>query len=82
MSMTDMITKKKEESPREQTADAAPGGLEKGRPVLEGVRILDFGRYIACPYGGMLLADMGAEVIRVEPPCISTWKNRWEIQRP
>lgn len=37
-------------------------------PVLEGIRILDFGRYISCPYAGMLLADMGAEVIRVEPP--------------
>jgi formyl-CoA transferase len=42
-----------------------PGGLA---PVLEGIRVLDFGRYIACPYGGMLLADMGAEVIRIEPP--------------
>jgi formyl-CoA transferase len=37
-------------------------------PILAGTRILDFGRYIACPYGGMLLADMGADVIRVEPP--------------
>jgi len=36
--------------------------------VLEGLRVLDFGRFIACPYCGMLLADMGAEVIRVERP--------------
>lgn len=36
--------------------------------VLEGIRILDFGRYIAGPFGSMLLADMGAEVIRVERP--------------
>ena len=34
--------------------------------VLEGIRILDFGRYIAGPFCGMLLADMGAEVIRIE----------------
>lgn len=34
--------------------------------VLEGVRVLDFGRYIAGPFCGMLLADMGAEVIRIE----------------
>ena len=34
--------------------------------VLEDIRVLDFGRFIACPYCGMLLADMGAEVIRVE----------------
>ncbi len=33
---------------------------------LAGVRVIDFGRYIAGPYCAMLLADMGAEVIRVE----------------
>ena len=34
--------------------------------VLEGVRVLDFGRYIAGPFCGMLLGDMGADVIRIE----------------
>jgi crotonobetainyl-CoA:carnitine CoA-transferase CaiB-like acyl-CoA transferase len=34
--------------------------------VLEGVRVLDFGRYIAGPFCASLLADMGAEVIRIE----------------
>ncbi len=34
--------------------------------VLDDIKVLDFGRFIACPYCGMLLADMGAEVIRVD----------------
>lgn len=34
--------------------------------VLEGVRVLDFGRYIAGPFCATLLGDMGADVIRIE----------------
>jgi crotonobetainyl-CoA:carnitine CoA-transferase CaiB-like acyl-CoA transferase len=34
--------------------------------VLAGVRVLDFGRYIAGPYCAMLLGEFGADVIRIE----------------
>lgn len=39
----------------------------KKRP-LEGIKILDFSQVLAAPFCGMMLADMGAEVIKVERP--------------
>ncbi len=36
------------------------------KQVLSGIRVLDFGRFIAAPWCGAILADMGADVIRVE----------------
>ena len=34
---------------------------------LEGLRVIDFGQYLAGPFGPMLLGDLGADVIKVEP---------------
>ncbi len=41
--------------------------------VLDGIRVIDFGQYIAGPLTGMLLADQGADVIRVDPPGGPVW---------
>jgi CoA:oxalate CoA-transferase len=35
---------------------------------LAGIRIIEVGHMLAGPYCGLLLADMGAEVIKIEPP--------------
>lgn len=43
-------------------------GAHRGRGPLAGLRIIEVGHMLAGPYCGLLLADMGAEVIKIEPP--------------
>ena len=43
--------------------------------VLEGIRVIDFGQYIAGPLAAMLLGDQGADVIRIDPPGGPRWKT-------
>ena len=45
---------------------------------LDGVKVVEFTEIIAGPFAGMLLSDMGAEVIKVEPP----WGDPWRGTQP
>ena len=44
---------------------------------LHGVTVLEFSEVIAAPSAGMMLADMGADVIKVEPP----WGEQWRLNQ-
>lgn len=46
---------------------------------LHGIRIIEFTQIIAAPFGGMLLADMGAEIIKIEPLEGEPWRLHTEF---
>ncbi len=48
---------------------------------LDGVRVLELGNYIAAPTAGRLLADFGAEVIKVERPGTGDELRNWRLHK-
>jgi len=42
---------------------------------LDGLRVLDYGQYVASPFATMLLADLGADVVKIEPPQGDAWRR-------
>jgi crotonobetainyl-CoA:carnitine CoA-transferase CaiB-like acyl-CoA transferase len=48
------------------TAEVKSGGKADRRPLLDGLNVVDFGAYYAGPFASRLLADLGAEVVKIE----------------
>ena len=49
------------------------------QPAFQGVRVLELGQVYLGPYCGLLFAQMGAEVIKVEPPGGEPLRFRGEL---
>lgn len=51
--------------------------IEAGRSTLPlfGIKVLDFGQYIAGPAVAMILGDLGATVVHVDPPSGPLWES-------
>jgi crotonobetainyl-CoA:carnitine CoA-transferase CaiB-like acyl-CoA transferase len=45
--------------------------------VLEGVRVLSFTQFLLGPSGVQFLADLGADVVKIEPPGGTLWERNW-----
>ena len=52
-----------------------------GRPILDGLRVVELSAFIAAPLGGATLAALGADVIRIEPPGGGIDIDRWPLHR-
>ncbi|MDQ6819737.1 MAG: CoA transferase [Actinomycetota bacterium] len=59
-----------------RVGDVRAGLNGAGPPLpLDGIRVLEYAQYVAGPFAGMLLADLGADVIKVEAPAGDAWRR-------
>ena len=46
---------------------------------LQGLRVIELGQLIAGPFAGKMLAEFGAEVIKIEPPGSGDPLRKWRL---
>ncbi len=56
---------------RNDMSDTGSGG------ALEGIKVVEMGQLIAGPFCGQLLGDMGAEIVKLEPPVTGDQMRHW-----
>ncbi|MEU9168697.1 CoA transferase [Streptomyces sp. NPDC048420] len=59
---------------RERRTDPTVPVAAQGNGPLDGVRITSLGTFVAGPYAAALLAELGADVVKVEPPAGDPWR--------
>ena len=52
-----------------------------GAPVLQGLRVVEVSAFVAAPLGGATLAELGADVVRVDPPGGGIDAGRWPLHQ-
>jgi 2-methylfumaryl-CoA isomerase len=48
---------------------------------LQGLRVIELSSFVAAPLGGMTLAQLGADVVRIDPPGGAADRRRWPVTR-
>lgn len=56
--------------------------VDGGRGALADIRVIEMGQLLAGPFCGQLLADFGADVIKVEPPGTGDPMRQWGREKP
>ena len=65
------------DAPTAPTEPRPPAGAVAG--PLNGLRVLEFGHFIAAPFAARLLADLGTEIVKIEPPVSGDPARGWGV---